>query len=516
MENRRVIDKPARNKSEKLTRRSLFQRARLAMAAAALPAGWAMARAVAAPATMARTAGAATGNQDISPVMEKLSAYMNAARSRTLPDEVVEKSKQHILDTLAAMVSGSGLLPGHDAIGFVRVYGGEKIATVVASNVVCGPIEAALANGVLAHADETDDYAPLGVHTGCAVVPAALAAGERFGIDGAHFIRAVALGYDLPPRMILALGGPKIMFQAHAMVHRPLAAGFGAAAAAGCAASLNARQMRWLLDYTSQQAAGLPAWRRDTQHVEKAFVFGGMNARSGVTSALLVQSGWTGIDDILSGPDNFFQAYASQADPPEMIDELGQRYEVTQTNIKKWPVGAPIQAPLDALQILQKRHPFNAHQVKRVTVRLATRQASIVDNREIPNICLQHVVALMLLNKTVGFRSSHDEALLKDPKVLHQRAKVQLVPDEALQRLMPQREAIVELTLTDGTRLSERVAAVRGTTKNPMSRDEVIMKARDLITPVLGATKTSGLIEKVFGLENIKDIRELRPLLQRT
>ena len=457
----------------------------------------------------------ATG-QGISPVMEKLSAYMSEAGSRALPVEVVAKAKEHILDTLAAMVSGCDLLPGRHAIDFVRAYGGEKVATVVASNVVCGPIEAALANGMLAHSDETDDEAPLGVHSGCAVVPAVLATGERFGIGGTRFIRAVTLGYDLPPRIILALGGRDVMSPSHKRrVYRPVAAGFGAAAAAGCAASLNAQQMRWLLDYTAQQAASLPAWRRDTQHIEKAFVFGGMNARSAVTSALIVQSGWTGIPDIFSGPGNFFQAYSPEADPAELIDELGNRYEVTQTNVKKWPVGSPLQSPLDALQILQKRHPFNADQVRRVTVRIATRQAAMVNNRVMPDISLQHIVAVMLLNKTVTFRSANDEALMKDPAVLRQRAKVELIPDEALQRLMPQREAIVEVTLSNGTRLIERVEAYRGTVKNPMGRDEVVTKARDLMTPVLGAAKSAKVIEKVFALETVKDIREFRPLLQR-
>ncbi|HLI29930.1 MAG TPA: MmgE/PrpD family protein, partial [Terriglobia bacterium] len=298
-------------------------------------------------------------------------------------------------------------------------------------------------------------------------------------------------------------------------VYRPVAAGFGAAAAAGCAASLNAQQMRWLLDYTAQQAAGLPAWRRDTQHIEKAFVFGGMNARSGVTSALLVKSGWTGVMDILSGPGNFFEANAPQADPAQLVDELGQRYEVARTNIKSWPVGSPMQSPLDALRILQKRRPFSADQVKQVTVRIATRQAAMVSNRAMPDICLQHLVALMLLDKTVSLQSANDVQRMTDPAVLRERAKVRLIPDAALQRLMPQRQAIVEVILTDGTRLSERVTAYRGTTRNPMTRGEIIAKARGLMTPVLGAAKSANIIEKVFTLEQVKDIRELRPLLQR-
>ena len=70
----------------------------------------------------------------VSPVMAKLSAYMSEARSRALPEEAIEKTKQHVLDTLAAMVSGSELPPGRKAIDFARAYGGEKIATVVCSN----------------------------------------------------------------------------------------------------------------------------------------------------------------------------------------------------------------------------------------------------------------------------------------------------------------------------------------------------------------------------------------------
>jgi len=103
---------------------------------------------------------------------------------------------------------------------------------------------------------------------------------------------------------------------------------------------------------------------------------------------------------------------------------------------------------------------------------------------------------------------------MQDAEVLRERAKVQLVPDEELERLIPVRVAIVEITLTDGTQLSERVEHVRGTPENPMIRDEVVAKARDLMTPVLGAKVCSDLIERVLGLDKVQDIRELRPLLQ--
>lgn len=486
------------NRDSNLTRRTVLRNA-----------GWVVAGAALAPRLLAAA-------DSISPVMAKLSGYMSEARNRALPDEVVEKAKHHILDTFAAMISGSELPPGRAAVQFARANGGDKTATVVGSSVLCGALEAALANGVLAHSDETDDsHAMSHCHPGCAIVPAALAAGEKFGMDGSQFLRAVTLGYDIGPRVTMTLGGQAVMFKYHRSSHT-IAGTFGAAAAAGCAASLTPQQMRWLLDYTAQEASGLASWQRDTDHMEKGFVFAGMPARNGVTAAILVQSGWTGVDDVLSGPDNFLLAFAPEADPAGMVEKLGERYEITRTNVKKWTVGSPIQAALDALENVMKKHPIEPDQVQKIIVRIAPTEGSIVNNRNIPDICLQHLIAVMLIDKTVSFHSAHDKARMQDPAILRQRAKVEFVGDDELQRELPRREAIVEVTLVDGTHLSERVYDVRGTAENPMSRQEIVAKARDLVAPVLGTATCNKLIDITLTLETVKDIRELRPLLQRS
>src|ERR1700704_420282 len=458
----------------------------------------------------------------VSEIMQQLSAYMSAAGTRALPEEVVEKAKQHILDTFAAMISGSGLPPGRAALEFARAYGGKEIATVVASKIVCGPIEAAFANGVLAHSDETDDsHGPSRSHPGVSIVPAAFAAGEQFAITGAHFIRAVTLGYDVGTRINMSMGGPAYQALTHRSTHGT-AATFGAGAAAGCAAALNAEQMRLLLDYTAQQTSGIGAWSRDAEHMEKAFLFGGKPAAGAVMAATLIHAGWSGVPDIFSGPDNFFEAFAPRengvikADPSVLTDKLGERYEVVRTNIKKWTVGSPIQAPLDALAGFFKQRKFSADDVTKVVVRIATDEANTVSNRDMPDICMQHMLAIMLLDKTVTFATVHDRARMKDPAVLRQRAKVDLLADPQIDARRPRREAIVELTFTDGTQLSEWVRDVRGTVDNPMTRDEVVDKARDLITPVLGPATCSTLIDKMLSLETLKDIRELRPALQRS
>jgi len=449
-------------------------------------------------------------------VMNTLSTYMSAARSRALPEDVIEQAKYHLLDSLAAMISGSELPPGQAAQRYVREHAGSGgTITVVGSALTAPPIDAALANGVMTHADETDDsHNESRSHPGCAVVPAALAAGEAYGIDGTVLLRAVTLGYDIGTRVVMAMGGAAFSYESSFATHS-IAGTFGAAAAASCAAGLDAKQMRWALDYTAQESSGITAWRRDTDHIEKAFVFAGMPARNGVTAALLVKSGWNGVDDIFSGPDNFFAAYAPKAQPDRVIEKLGERYEITQTDIKKWTVGSPIQAPLDAIEAIRGKRDFEADQVKKVTVRLAPSVANVVDNRDIPDICLQHMVAVMLLDKTVSFHAAHDKPRMQDAAVLKQRAKVNLVRDEELAKLLPAREAVVEIELMDGTQLSERISAVRGTPRNPMTRNEVIAKARDLTAPVLGRDTSTRLIETIFEIEKVTEVRGLRRLLQR-
>jgi hypothetical protein len=325
----------------------------------------------------------------------------------------------------------------------------------------------------------------------------------------------VTLGYDIGTRVVMAMGGPEFSYTSHKSSHS-IAGIFGSAAAAGCAAKLNDQQMRWLLDYTSQQSSGIYAWGRDTDHIEKAFVFGGMPAKNGVTSALVVETGWNGINDIFSGADNFFLAYAPNANKNLLVDQLGQKFEITQTDIKKWTVGSPIQGPLDALELIRAKRDFSASEVDKVKVFLEPATARVVNNREIPDICLQHMVAIMLLDKTASFKAAHDVERMKNAAVLAQRAKVELVPDENLKQFMPIRVAIVEVYLKDGTVLTERVDAVRGTPRNPMNEKEVVAKASDLMAPILGLKQSNNLINTVLNIEGLKNIASLSKLLQKS
>ena len=445
--------------------------------------------------------------------MRELSAYIASALRRPLPAPVVEKTKHHILDTIAAMLSGSRLTPGRKAIAYVKSLGGVKEACVIGSNLVTTAVNAALANGMLAHADETDDsHAPSLTHPGCGIVPAALAMAERERQSGTALVRAVALGYDVGCRLTLSLDPYQFREDGHST--HSFGPMFGAAAAAGALAGLRARQVRHLLSFTAQQASGVSCWMRDGEHIEKAFDFGGMPARNGVTAATMVAQGFTGVDDVFAGERSFFVAYGRKPEPAALTRGLGTTYEIMNTNIKRWSVGSPIQAPLDSLIELIREHQIKTKNVERLVVRVAHQGANTVDNRAMPDICMQHICAVMLIDGKVTFESSHDENRMRDRKVLALRSRIELRGDDALSAAMPSRQGIVEVTLRDGRALSRHTKAVRGAAENPMTRAEVDEKSFDLMAPVIGKVRARKLCDAVWKLEKVRDLRGFRPLLR--
>jgi 2-methylcitrate dehydratase PrpD len=193
-----------------------------------------------------------------------------------------------------------------------------------------------------------------------------------------------------------------------------------------------------------------------------------------------------------------------------MAAELGTRFEIMDTHIKKWSIGSPVQAPLAALEALIGEHGLGPEDVAAIEARVPEVEAHIVDARSMPDICLQYLFAVMLLDGRVGFESSHDYGRMKAPDIAALSSRISVVADTEL----PRREGAVNLTTADGRELGHHVAHVLGTTANPMSRDEVADKALDLITPVLGAGRAAELVEVVWGLDALADLRDLAPLIE--
>ena len=447
----------------------------------------------------------------VSPVTTALADYVAKALDRELPAAVVARTKLHVLDTLAAMVSGSRLKPGELAARYVDSLGGKPQAMVIGTGIVTSAVNAALANAMAAHADETDDTNPVGpVHGGCGAVSAALATAELTGRTGNDMLRAVALGYDVGARLIISLGlGARRRYSPSC-----LATTFVAAATAAAMLRLDPRQVRHALSYAGQQASGIGYWERDREHMEKAFDFGGMGARNGVMAATMVAFGFTAVEDPFSGSQSVFTALADNPAPGQLVAELGTRFEVFNTTIKKWCVGSPLQSVLDSVAVLLDDPAVRAGNIKRIAVEIPTDSLRIVDNSTIPDLCLQHLVALMIADRGATFASVHDVARMRDPDVLAIRRLVEVVPSEELQAAVPARQAIVRIETADGRSLSHRTSVVRGTARNPMDAKEVEAKALDLMAPVLGAARANELIATVNDLDRFGPVSGLRRLLQ--
>jgi 2-methylcitrate dehydratase PrpD len=435
-------------------------------------------------------------------LIDGLVEYMLAARTAKLPAEVIQKGKSHLLDSLAAIVSGSTLKPGKLGLEHVRAQGGRPECSVFGTNFKTTPILAAFANGMSGHADETDDSNSQ-LHPGCAIVPAAVAVAESQNRGGEALLRAVILGYDIGFRFHQAFEPRSTSFGAT----------FGSAAAAGTLAELNDLQLRYLISYAAQQASGSRAWVGDDDHIEKAFDYAGMPARNGVTAALLIEAGFTGNRDVLEGDQGIIKTYAP-CDPGKLLHELGERFTITSCLIKKYPVGSPMMETVDATLALLAKNSVNAGEIEKVVVRIPESGARTVNNRHMPDVNVQYMVASILIDGKLTFEAAHDYERFRNPRVLALKEKVQLIGDPEMERIGPRFQGLVEVTFKDGNVLREHVKNCRGRPENPMSPEEVEKKAAWLMEPVLGKGNVEQLIHSIRQIEFVTNVKDLTKLME--
>jgi 2-methylcitrate dehydratase PrpD len=288
---------------------------------------------------------------------------------------------------------------------------------------------------------------------------------------------------------------------------------FGATAAAASLARFDEMHMRYAISYGVQQTSGVWSWVRDLEHIEKAFDFSGMGARNGVAAATMIQAGFTGVTDALDGDRNFVDAQSSEPQPEEFVADLGSRFYVEETAIKTFPVGYPMQSPLAAFFQLRAEHGLTVDNVEHILLRLPEDGARIVDNRAMPDVNVQHIMAVALVDGFIDFENSHSYERMSDPAVVAARGRVELIADPDLAVVEAPRSGFVEVTLTDGRQVELFVSHAPGTPENPIDTAAVNAKVRTLMTPILGNEKTEALIEQVNALEELSDIRELRQLL---
>ena len=443
-----------------------------------------------------------------------LAQYIGGTKYESLPREVTAKAKHHILDTVGAIVSGSQLECGQLITDFVRQQQSKGDSTVIGSNLKTSPALAALANGTASHADEVDDlHHPSIQHPGCATMPTALAMGESLQTSGKAFIAAYVLGYEITGRVARALNVSVMRKHNHSGLGAPPC--IASAAIASHLLGLDERQICSALGLATQQACGTYTWLTEPTHMSKAFDIG-VASRNGTTAAQLAKAGFQGPAGSFDQPYSIFDAFSGgERKLEELSKNLGTNYDMLGATIKKYPVGGPIQAPLEGLFQIMGEQNLHGEDIEEITIGTGQESVWLVGKRPISDICMEQMIAAGAYFGKLGWEETHDEKKMHDPAVVEYSKRVKFVADPELEKTFPRiRAAKVTISTKSGKRFQTRVDHVPGTADNPFTQDQVEAKFTRLVEPVLGAATVGKVIDIVANLEGLKNIRELGNLLR--
>jgi 2-methylcitrate dehydratase PrpD len=415
------------------------------------------------------------------------------------------------------MLSGSHLKPGRLAREFVLARAAQGSASIAGTRHKSSSEFSALANGMAAHADETDDANDFArIHPGASIIPAALAVGETDDIDGPSLLRAVAVGYDVAIAMVLAVWptGPRLRESIRST--HGVGQLFGATAAAASAAKLSASDVAMVLSYSVQQCSGVGTLIRDREHIEKAYAIGGMQAHNGVMSVELIRAGFTGVSDVLDNKPSFFDSYTEGGDSSKLMVEVKGRSHLLTTDMKRYPVGFPIQAAAQAMEELLAEDKLRPDDVAEIECRLPATKSWIVDNRPMPDVNLQYILSVILIDGSLTFSASHDYERLQSSDVRSVMERVRLIHDKGLDPAPDSkgftRRAHLKVTMRDGTERLRKVDAAAGSRLNPMGWNEVQAKAHAVLAGVCSESEIESLITWGRNLDKHKSIRSVHEL----
>jgi 2-methylcitrate dehydratase PrpD len=458
-----------------------------------------------------------TQTSDSTGTTERVARFAAELTIASLPAPVVDFTKLIVLDTVGAMLAASSpRYPAGQIIGeFARSQHQGADSTLIGTGDKVSAVGAALANGTLGYYCDIEAHHPEAVlHSAAAVVPTALAVGEREGRSGADFMAAVVAGADVGCRTSLAIK-PTALY-ARGFHPSAVAGALGTAAAAGRLLSLSTEGMQRALGLAGTQAAGLLAWETDPTENSRPFN-PGIAARNGATAALLAALDFGGPPDIYFGKFDLFGAYADDdgGAPERLTDGLGESFAIMEFAIKFYPCCAFLHPGLDALFGILHEETIAADEVEQIVLRFPTSGVQLIDNNPLKSHCGQYILPIAVLDGEVRVDDIlHDRRA--DPRVDALSRRTQVLADDALDEEFPMRYAtIVEIAATGGRRFSRRVDYALGCPENPATVDDVRAKFRRLAGTVAAPERVEAIIELVDRLEDVADVGELAALCGR-
>ena len=448
--------------------------------------------------------------------MGPLSKYIFEGQTAPIPDEVRELSKRHILDTLASIVACSQLKPAQLARNFALFNGGQaNTAHLLGTDMKTTLLDAIFANALTAHGAEINDFCPSAfVQPGPPIVSTVMGIGETFAASGEQLLRAVIVGYEISCRLPKALGIRNL--QDFGLSSHGVGPTFGSAAAAASLLKIPEDRIGEIFAYCVQQASGSYEWLRDIDHLEKAFLFGGMPARNGTYAALLVHHGFTGVRDPFESNPGWliscmFLGPESDLDKQRLVHKLGEEFELPLVGYKRYPVGGPLQAGVEGLLTLIET--VNWNDIVKIDIKMPGGRVSSFSDAPMPAINLRYLLAVILEDGELTFEMAESRERMATDSIRQKMETVTLIHDPEQEREPRVESALVEVTLRSGEKKQIFVEHVLGFPHYPMGREDVHSKAMGLLVPILGMEQSSTLTDMVWNLEQVDDIRVLIPLL---
>ncbi|WP_440411863.1 MmgE/PrpD family protein [Neorhizobium petrolearium] len=446
----------------------------------------------------------------IKPV-DRLAQFISTLQFEDLPHDVVEKTKIHLADTLAAALAGTRSKEFRTA---GRVADAQGTAPVWGTNRKLSARDAALVNGVAAHAFELDDSGGCD-HSGAVVVPAVFAAMSEAArpVSGRQLIAAIVAGYDAGRRILEAAGG----YDAHNSLgwHSTATCGtFAAAAAASRVFNLDPSATRDAITLSTSFSSGLWAFIHDGSQAKK--VHAGRAAEGGLLAAKLAADGFAGpsqvFDDVWGG---FFRTFNKAACEPEKLTEaLGENFKIRRAVLKPYASCRGAHSAIDALNDMLAESGRAASDIKQIELAMSAMLMGMCGAKENgamapTQMSLPYALAARCVHGSAGLEAYAQERRA-DPRIAAMMDRMQLSVDNTMH---PMDEPVVTLEFTDGARMSRMVPRATGSAERPMSSEDVAGKFHTLATMSLAPTQADTLWQAIHALDTLDDASALLPLL---
>lgn len=437
----------------------------------------------------------------------RLAEYTAGLRYEDLPPDVVQCAKDCITDTVAVVVLGNGLPWSRIIAAYAqRVGAGGRSRILGAEGPSVQAPAAALANGTLAHAFESDNLTKpgAGVHPGATLLPPGLAVAQERGNSGRELITAVVAGFEVMYR----IGYATKHSNERRGFHAPGTTGpFGAAVAAGVLLKLDGERMTNAIGIAGSLAGGLMEFARSGTGAMVKRLHLGRASESGVMAANLAADGFTGPRSVLEGEAGFLKVFCTEWDMADLTRGLGSEFMTLRLCLKRFPVHMTAHTAVQAVLELQAEHRFAGADVDRVTVAGTERMATI-NNIPDPTDIMMAQYSIPFCVALALFRdprdpASFDNSALTDAAIRDMCARVSIVPANPPTKVAG--ASIVTIQLKDGRTLTREVEEFNGTPARPLSRNELCDKFTTLTRVRYGAA-AAGLFERLQNLENETDL----------